>query len=406
MIIFLSLMNLSFAGVPDGLKQIHSMAQAQSELIEVAKSREEQALERKNRARGTLFPQLTGRYSFTEIDPLPGEPSPFRRRNQYSALINLTQPVYRGDAISAFSFARLDIDLQKRLKEQEGLSLWMDVGDTYYNLWRSKVDLENIRQLRGFSDERVKELKERVRVGRSRKGELLQAQAQLSAVEADLTQAENMVRSLEERIEFLAGKKIDPQFGALPLTPERTPPLGEYIQKISQRPDIKARSQEVLMADKMIDIARAGHQPTLDFSANGYLLRTGIVEDSQWDVGVNLSVPIFQGGSVVAQTREATERKREANLMLERAKREAERDIKILWLNAQAVEKMLSDLKAATERSRQTYEENKKDYRYGLVTSLDVLIALNEYISTKRRFENTIIDLTALQLNLAAGETP
>lgn len=408
MIILLTLLNFCVASVPDGLKQIHALAQAQSELIEMAKSREEQALERKNRARGTLFPQLTGRYTFTEIDPLPGEPSPFRRRNQYTALVNLTQPVYRGDAISAFSFARLDIDLQKRLKEQAGLSLWMDVGDTYYNLWRSKIDLENIRQLRGFSDDRVKELKERVRIGRSRKGELLQAEAQLSAVEADLTQAENTVRALEERIEFLAGKKIDPQFGALPVVAERTLPLGEYIQKINQRPDIKARSQEVLMADKMIDIARAGHQPTLDFTANAYLLRTGIVEDSEWDVGVNLSVPIFQGGSVVAQTREATERKREADLMLERLKREAERDIKILWQNAQAVEKMLQDLKAATDRSRQTYEENKKDYRYGLVTSLDVLIALNEYISTKRRFENTIIDreLTALQLNLAAGETP
>ena len=162
------------------------------------------------------------------------------------------------------------------------------------------------------------------------------------------------------------------------------------------------------MADKMVDVAKAGHQPTLDFNANAYFLRTGIVEDSRWDVGVNLSVPIFQGGSVVAQTREATERKRESTLMLERLKREAQRDVKILWQNAQMVEKILEDLRSATERARATYEENKKDYRYGLVTSLDVLLALNEFISTKRRFENAIIDreLTTLQLNLAVGEMP
>lgn len=400
--------NLLSASVPDGLKLLHTQAQGQSELLEAAQSREEQARERKDRARGTLFPQLTGRYSFTEIDPLPGEPSPFRRRNQYTVLVNLNQPIYRGDAISAFSFARMDIDLQKRLKEQQGLSLWMDVGDAYYNLWRAKIDLENIRQLRRFSEERVGELKERVRVGRSRKGELLQAQAQLATVEADLSQAENNVKANEERIEFLAGPKMDPQFGPLPVTKQALPPLGEYLQKTLNRPDVKARSQEVLMADKMVDVAKAGHQPTLDFNANAYFLRTGIVEDSRWDVGVNLSVPIFQGGSVVAQTREATERKRESTLMLERLKREAQRDVKILWQNAQMVEKILEDLRSATERARATYEENKKDYRYGLVTSLDVLLALNEFISTKRRFENAIIDreLTTLQLNLAVGEMP
>ncbi len=407
-LLFAFFTTFAIGAIPDGLKQVHTLAAAQSELLEVAQSREEQAKERKDRARGTLFPQLTGRYTFTEIDPLPGEPSPFRRRNQYTALINLNQPLYRGDAISAFSFARMDIDLQKRLKEQQGLSLWMDVGDGYYNLWRSKIDLENIRQLRRFSEERVIELKERVRVGRSRKGELLQSQAQLAAVEADLSQAENAVKNFEERIEFLTGTKIDPQFGPLPVTKQTLSPLGEYLQKTLNRPDIKARSQEVLMADKMIDVAKAGHQPTLDFNANGYLLRTGIVEDSQWDVGLNFVVPIYQGGSVVAQTREATERKRESTLLLERLKREAQRDIKILWQNAQMVEKILEDLKTANERARATYEENKKDYRYGLVTSLDVLLALNEFISTKRRYENSIIDreLTTLQLNLAAGDMP
>jgi len=399
---------LVFAAVPDGLKQLHTLATSQSELLKVADSREEQAKERKDQAKGTLFPQLTGRYTFTEIDPLPGEPSPFRRRNQYTVLVNLNQPLYRGDAISAFSFARMDIDLQKRLKEQQGLSLWMDVGDSYYNLWRARIDLENIRQLRRFSEERVNELKERVRIGRSRKGELMQAQAQLSTVEADLLQAENTVRSFEERVEFLAGSKIDLAFGSLPSSSSRLAPLETYLEKINQRPDLKARAQEVLMADKMVDVAKAGHQPTFDFNANAYFLRTGIVEDSRWDVGVNLSVPIFQGGSVVARTREAVERKRESTLVFERLKREAHRDVRILWQNNQMVEKIIQDLKSTNERARATYEENKKDYRYGLVTSLDVLLALNEFISTKRRYENAIIDreLTALQLNLAVGEIP
>jgi outer membrane protein len=398
----------ALAAVPDGLKQIHQLAVEQSELLKIAEAREEQARERKTQARGSLMPQLVGRYQFTEVDPLPGPPSPFRRINQYSALINVSQPLYRGDAFSAYSFTKLDIELQKRLKEQEGLALWMDVADVYYNLWRAKIDAENVRNLRLFSDERVKELRERVRVGRSRRGELMQAQAQLAAVDAELSQAENLVKDFQQRIHFLTGKELDPIFGALPESSLPKLSLNHYLDKMMSRPDIQARSQEILMAEKRVKMAQAGHEPTLDFSANRFFLRTGILEESRWDLGVVLNVPIFQGGTVLAASREASERKREVILQFERLKREVLRDIRILWQNAQTVEKVMSDLKRATDQARQTYEENKKDYRYGLVTSLDVLVSLNEYIATKRRYESSVVDreLIHLQLQLASGDTP
>jgi outer membrane protein len=408
MILSLLIIASGFTAVPEGLKQLHAEALKQSEMIKMSESRTEQARERKSQAIGTLMPQIAGRYDFTEIDPLPGPPSPFRRINQYTAAVGVRQAVYRGDAYSAFSFARLDIDLQKRLREQEGISLWMDVAETYYGLWRAKTDVDNVKKLKEFSQERVKELKERVRIGRSRKGELMQAEAQLSTVDADLARAENAVKEAERRVEFLAGKALDPQFGPLPETIEKTPNVGVFLEKIHQRPDIKARAQEILMADKMTDIARAGHQPTIDFTANYYLLRTGIVEESEWDLGVSVSLPLFQGGTVLAATSEAAERKREVVLAYERLKRESERDITILWQNANTIEQILKDLKLAVEKSKSTYDENKKDYRYGLVTSLDVIVALNEYISTKRGYESAVIDkeLTNLQLQLVVGETP
>jgi outer membrane protein TolC len=396
------------AALPPSLVDFHAKALQRSESLEMARSREEQAQERKLQARGTLFPQLNARYSYTEIDPLPGADSAFRRINQYSALVNLNQPIYRGNAISAYSFALLDVELQKRLKEQEGLNLWMQVGDAYFNLWRAQVDLANVRQLKQFSDERARELRERVRVGRSRRGELMQAEAQLATVDADLSRVGNTYQEALARVEFLAGEKLKPDFGALPDMILKTPELGVFLSAIHSRPDVKARSQEVVMAEKMVSIARAGHEPTVDFNANYFFIRTGILENSRWDLGVQVTMPIFQGGTVLAASREASERKREVSLGLERLKRELERDITILWQNASTVERVLNDLKNAVIKARATYEENKKDYRYGLVTSLDVLVSLNEYISTKRNYENALIDqqLIALQLQLSTGVTP
>ena len=405
---FFFLFSQATAATPDGLRQLHSLAQKQSEAIKIAESREKQADERKSRAGGTLLPTVTGRYNYTEIDPPPGASSAFTRINQYSALVNLNQPIYRAGAYSAYSFTKVDLELQQRLREQEGLGLWQATTEGYYNLWMAKNDLENIKKLREFSEERAKELRERVRVGRSRKGELMQAEAQLASVDADVSRAENALLAAQERVNFLAGADYSPAYGKLPENVSKAGALGEYLQQAQQRPDVKASAQNIQLTEKEISIAKAGHHPTVDFNANYYFERTGILQDSEWDVGVAVSVPIFQGGTVMAQTREAAERKRENVLAYERLKREVDRDVRILWQNVQTLDKVVGDLKVAQSKAEATYQENKKDYRYGLVTSLDVLVSLNEYIDNKRGFERAVLEreMLALQLQLATGVSP
>ncbi|MBY0515513.1 MAG: TolC family protein [Bacteriovoracaceae bacterium] len=405
---FFFLITQSMASIPDGLKKLHDLAQQQSETVKMADSRSEQAVERKSRAGGTLLPTVTARYNYQEIDPPPGSRSAFTRLNQYSALVNLTQPIYRGAAYPAYSFSKIDLEMQERLREQAGLGLWQTSAQVFYNLWIAQNDLNSVKKLRDYSDERVKELRERVRVGRSRKGELLQAEAQLSSVEADVSRAQYNLQSAQENLDFVTGSPHTPVFGSLPSQIESAAPLGDYLQKSQQRPDLKAKSQEVLMADKQVEIAKAGHQPNVDFTANYYGLRTGILEKSKWDVGVQVSLPLYQGGTVVAQSREMISKKRESVLGFEQLKRQIERDVKILWQNVQTIDHVIADLKKAYSRTEATYNENKKDYRYGLVTSLDVLVSLNDYINTKRSLERAILEreLTFIQLKVASGEAP
>lgn len=396
------------AATPEGLRQLHSLALKQSETLKIAESREAQAGARKSRAGGTLLPTVTGRYNYTEIDPLPGADSAFRRINQYSALVNLNQPIYRAGAYAAYSFTKIDVELQQRLREQEGLGLWQATTEGYYNLWMAKNDLDNIKKLREFSEDRAKELRERVRVGRSRRGELMQAEAQLASVDANVSRAENTLRAAQERVNFLAGADYSPAYGELPSMADKAGALGAYLQQAQQRPDVKASAQTIQLTEKELSIAKAGHHPSVDFNANYYFERTGILQDSEWDIGVAVSVPIFQGGTVMAQTREAAERKRENVLAYERLKREVERDVRILWQNVDTLDKVVSDLKVAQSKAEATYQENKKDYRYGLVTSLDVLVSLNEYIDNKRGFERAVLEreMLALQLQLATGVSP
>lgn len=399
---------LSHGAIPDELRRYHELALKQSEVLEMAKSRKKQAEERKSQALGTLFPNLNARYNYTEIDPPPSPRSAFTRINQYSGLINLNQPIFRGAAYPAYNYTKDDIKLQERLVEQAGLGLWQEMALAYYTGWGARNDLANINKLREYSDERVRDLKERVRVGRSRRGELNQAEAQLNAVEAEMARANQTVIESEERIAFLTGLPQTPNYGPLPLEVLGTPPLEKYLSDAENRPDVAAAAQQVAMADDLISGSKSGHMPSVDFNGNYYIERTGILQDSSWDIGVAVNIPIYQGGTVQGLVRERVEKKRESVLAYARLKREIGRDIRILWNNSRSLDKVVSDLHRSLDKARVTYEANKKDYGYGLVTNLDVLLTMNQYIETKRNYERALLEkeLTNMQISIASGVIP
>lgn len=172
--------------------------------------------------------------------------------------------------------------------------------------------------------------------------------------------------------------------------PELAGPVGEYLMKVKNRPDIKASLQQVNLADQRISIAKGSHYPKLDLTGNYYLDRTGVLETSDWDVGVALVIPIYQGGAVQAQVRQAAEGKRIAQLTSSEALRAAERDVAINYQNFLQIQEQLKSLREALKKSEEVYKLNKKDYKYGLVTNLDVLQSLNIFIETKRSYDNLI----------------
>lgn len=408
MMFLLLLVQTLHAAIPADLRRYHELAVKQSETLEMAKSRERQAEERKDQALGTLFPNINARYNYTEIDPPPAPRSAFTRLNQYSALINVNQPLYRASAFAAYSFTKDDIQLQRRLAEQTGLGLWQEVALAYYTAWIARNDVVNLTKLREFSDERVKDLKERVRVGRSRRGELNQAEAQLMSVDAELARGNRAVAEAEERLGFLTGVPQSPNFERLPEPVLTTPDIQSYLEQAKSRPDLAAQKFQLEMADDLISGAKAGHMPSVDFNGNYYVERTGILQDSNWDIGVAVNIPIYQGGTIQGQVREQVERKRETTLAYERLKREIDRDIRILWHNSTALDKVVKDLKGSLDKARATYEANKRDYAYGLVTNLDVLLTMNQFIETKRSYERAVIEkeLTGIQITVATGVNP
>lgn len=136
--------------------------------------------------------------------------------------------------------------------------------------------------------------------------------------------------------------------------------------------------------------------------------RTGILQTAKWDVGVQVSMPIFQGGSVVSQVKEATEAKRVAELSASEQLRQSKTNLAIFYQNYGQIRAQLETLKNALKKAEEAYQLNQKDYRYGQVTNLEVLQSLNLFIDTKRSYDSLDIlaHMTYKNLEASAGVLP
>jgi outer membrane protein len=391
------------------LQEAFQSARRNMETLKRADQNIEQRVQQKNRAKAAVLPNISGVGNYTRIDApdVTGVSQAFTLTKQYSTAIRLTQPLLRGGVIGAYQLAQENILLAEFQKNSSELNLYQLIINSYYNLQIAFQDLTNLEMLLVFSKERVEELRSRTKIGRSRRGELVEAQAQMLAAESQVHQGKIELQEAIRNFEFYTGfapTKL-PQMGPVPKVEG---PLEEYLLKLRSRPDIMAAEQQVRAADKQISISKGRHYPSVDLVANYYLDRTGVLATSDWDAAVVFSVPFYQGGDVQAQVKEAVAGKRIAELDSSQTLRAAERELAILFRNYQQIQEQLKTLKAALSKAEEAYALNKKDYNLGLVTNLDLLQSLNIFIQTKRSYDNlyALAHMTQKSLEASIGVLP
>ena len=82
--------------------------------------------------------------------------------------------------LAALRSANRTVEAEEFTLTQKRRDLYGQVAFEFYNLMTAEKDLGNLKTLLELSEYRATDLQKRARVGRVRKGELLQAQAQVA----------------------------------------------------------------------------------------------------------------------------------------------------------------------------------------------------------------------------------
>lgn len=156
--------------------------------------------------------------------------------------------------------------------------------------------------------------------------------------------------------------------------------------------NIQIQQDTAKLAEQEIARNQAGHLPTLDAVAsytssyaNGTVSRFGAGNELQvGSIGLQLQIPLYEGGAVSSRVRQAVLNKQKALDDLDLVRRQTELDTQRAYLNLSSSIAQLKAFDQAILSSQSQLDATQLGYQVGVRTSVDVLNAQQQLFSAKR----------------------
>ncbi|MEQ1591130.1 MAG: TolC family outer membrane protein [Thiobacillaceae bacterium] len=365
-------------------------------------------------ARAGLLPNvsLTGNLNRNDVNStLPGGDSRFTSNGLAASA---TQPLFRMQNWVQFEQAQLQMNVfenQLKVAEQD---LILRTARTYFDVLQAQNNIAFIQSQKAAIAEQLASSKRNFEVGTATVTDTHEAQARYDLATAQeiaaINDREVKLRSLQRLIgKPPAALAVLAEQAAMKLPEPRS--IDDWVSRAAEN-NLQAGIQRnlKLIADQEVEKNRAGHYPTLDAVANYNISNNqnfgSIKVDTRTAViGLQLAVPIFQGGLVSSKVREAVANQDKARFDLDNAQREASLQASQAYLNVTNGEAQVKALEQARTSTQAQLDSTKLGLQVGVRTSLDVLNAQQQVLSAQRDLAAARYNflLSGLNLKAAAG---
>ena len=337
------------------------------------------------------------------------------RYNGNSFRLSLTQPIYRKDLLIGLNQA----DTRVRQSNAEFAfalqELMLRAAERYFDALRAVDNLEFLRSERDANERQLEQSRQRFEVGLIAVTDVEEAKAGFDLAYAQVIEAEIAVDNAWEALRELTGVYLDlvtlkPLSKDTPLTPPEPNNVDEWTGiALAQNPRLLAALLAAQTAQIEIRRQEAQHLPTLDLVASHDMTQSGgrfgdtdIVTSS---IGVQLNLPIYQGGEVLSRTRESRHLHQQSVDDLERQRRITQRQTRDAFRGVISGISRVQALMQAVVSTQAALGAIESGFQAGTRTSVDVLNAQRDLFRAKRDFSESRYDyiLDILRLEQAAG---
>ncbi len=329
--------------------------------------------------------------------------------------LTLTQPIYNRALFAGLRQARAEVrraDAQFAAARQD---LIIRVAEAYFGLLATLDNVELAGAEKAANARQLEVAEGRLSVGLATITDVHDARARFQLARAQEIEAINEVRDRRQALREITGRVIRTIATVdrkAPLVEPDPPDLNKWVETaLTQDPALIAASETASIAREEVKRQRAEHWPTLDLV--GSLSDTDEdesipgpgIEIERTEIGLQLSVPIYQGGLITSLTKEAAHRYNAAQQDLEAQRRLTERAARAAFLGVTSGVTRIEALRQAVIASESASEAKTEGFKAGINTNLDVLDAQRDLFRARRDLlvaSYTYI-LNLLRLKRAAG---
>jgi outer membrane protein len=461
--LFLALSLLLAAGSAPGadLLAVYQRALQNDPQLREAEATRLAALEAKPQALSALLPQLsangtinrerdTGSQNQTEVLSLPtcapgttvsaggvtcapaGTPNSLFESFPFSGEINTTthkytldlkQNLFRWENWVALQRADSQVAQAEADYQAAKQDLMERVAQRYFDVLGAQDDLEAQEFALTSVSRQLEQAEARYQIGLIAVTDVEEARASHDTTAALVIADKRSLASALELLREITGDLFD--YLARPIEPfelANPDPISEdrwVDMALQQNLSLVSSRLAADIARENVSAARGGHYPTLDLVGSaGHLSSDGVdtfsdnspaggqtIDQHQRSIGIQLTFPLYSGGMVSSQVRQATYQHRAAKERLERVARQTEHDARDSYLGVLSEISRVKALRRAAESNMTSLKATESGYEAGTRTAVDVLQSRQQWVQSQTDYARSRYDymINVIKLEQAAG---
>lgn len=391
------------------LLEIYQLARENDSVIQATQAQYNAAIEALPLARSALRPNvaLVADKAYNETN---NDGTGVYESDSYGATI--TQNLYSPEAWQSAKKANLAVEQAELTLREANQNLIFRTAQAYFNILTAEETFRAASSSREAISRQTEQSEQRFEVGLSAITDVKEAQAQLDLAIAREVVAENQLAVAKEALRVIIGQPVPPLnelSSDATLTNPNPATVDEWISMAeSNSLRLKIADLDQALAEKDIDIERAGRKPTIALNG-GYTNSTTEattgrnVESGQ--LKLQLTYPLYTGGRTNALMRQAKARAAQARFNRETVRRAVEQETRDAYLSviadvsqANALQQALASTEVAREATQAGYDAGTRTAVELLVSLRDTFSATADYAAARHQYV-----VRSLQLRLASG---
>lgn len=402
----------------EDLLDIYQQARESDPQLQAAAAAHRAAMEVRPQARSRLLPNIGLTANIAQnrenlIDSSLGLPEGETNYPSNGYTLSLTQALYHHDYYVQLRQADARIAQANAQYDSERQALFLRVSEAYFEVLAALDNLEFAQAEKLALSEQLRQTQQRFEVGLTAITDVREAQAGYDQAVAAEIVAQNALDAAWEALREITGKdyaRLAPLMEEIPLIAPEPADIDKWVETAGQQNlALLAAESGAQIAREEVNRRRAGHYPVFDIVASHSYSDNSDAsfgsEREDTSIGVQMTLPIYQGGLISSQTREAAHLYTQALEQLEQQRRAAVRETRNSYLRVTAGISNVQARKQALASAQTALEATQAGFEVGTRTAVDVTNAQRVRFGARRDYARARYDylLSTLRLKQAAG---